>query len=153
MLDSKYLRDSLESNGIFCKFYKFSEETITSVQAAKLLNVPLSSIAKSVLLVDEHDKPVLVVLPGYKRIPQKKLARRLGKKKLRLATRDEVLNFTGYQPGGIPPVFHRNKIDTVIDEELLDKEYVIVGGGDTMTLLKIKVSDIIRLQNAKIVEI
>ncbi|MCD6563005.1 MAG: aminoacyl-tRNA deacylase [Thermoproteales archaeon] len=153
MFDVEYLRKCLESKRIFFEFYRFDKETVTSTQASKLLKVPLTSIAKSVLLMSENKEPVLVILPGYKRIPQKRLARVLGKKKLRLATKEEVLHITGYPAGGIPPFFHKNKILTIVDKELMNNEYVIAGGGDTKTLLKVNIRDVVMIQNAKVLDI
>ncbi len=153
MLDRKYLERCLKSHNIFYYFYSFDEETVTARQASKLLNVPLSSIAKSILFLDENKNPLLVVLPGYKRIPQRRLARMLGKKKLRLARREEVLEVSGYVAGGIPPLCHKKLIETIIDRECLDQEYIVVGGGDIHSLLKIKPEDLVKIQKAKIIEL
>jgi len=153
MLDKDYLVSFLKKNNVNFEIYRFKEETVTSRQASSLLNIPLNSIAKSVLLMDEKRRPLLVILPGDKRINQKKLAKNLGRKKLRLATQDEVIENTGYPPGGIPPVGHSNTIETIVDETLLQNDYVVAGGGSTNVLLKIDPKDIVRLQNARIMKI
>lgn len=126
----------------------YHEETYSAEKASRVLNIDIKNIVKSVLFMSENDTPVLVVLRGDKRVAQNKLAKELGFKKLRLATEEEVLKVTGYRPGAVPPVAHKQKVLTVVDEELPETEYVYCGGGSVGATLKIRVGDIVRLQGA-----
>ncbi len=128
-------------------------ETYSAEKASKVLNVDIKSVAKSVLFMSDTETPVLVVLRGDKRVSQNRLAKELGFKKLRLATEEEVVKTTGYRPGAVPPVAHKSKILTVVDRDLNELEYVFCGGGSVGATLKIRVSDIIKLQDAKVMDV
>jgi len=117
-------------------------------EASKELGIPISDIVKSVLFITGEGKPVLVIVRGDKRVDQGKLAHKLGTRKLRLATRDEVIRISGYEAGAIPPVGHVNKIVTLIDNSIPIDAWVYAGGGSIGSSLKIRVKDIIQLQNA-----
>jgi prolyl-tRNA editing enzyme YbaK/EbsC (Cys-tRNA(Pro) deacylase) len=81
------------------------------------------------------------------------MAKILGYKKLRLATPEELRNITGYEPGTLPPVAHKQNIRTVLDEDVIDEDYVYAGGGSLGSSLKISPKDIARLQNALILKV
>lgn len=131
----------------------YHEETYSAEKASRVLNVDIKSIVKSVIFMSDTGVPVLVVVRGDKRVPQNRLAKELGFRKLRLANEEEVLRITGYRPGAVPPTGHRQKILTVVDMDLPDDEYVYCGGGSIGATLRIRVGDIVRLQDARRVKI
>jgi prolyl-tRNA editing enzyme YbaK/EbsC (Cys-tRNA(Pro) deacylase) len=70
---------------------------------------------------------------------------------VRLASHDEVLRFSGYPAGGVPPF---NNIKRVIaDPQILKNETMVVGGGDVDKLLEVRTNDVIEVSNAQIVDI
>lgn len=116
------------------------------------MGIKLSEIAKTVVLVSERGDTILVVVRGDRRVDQAKLARLLGYKKLRLASGSEVLETTGYPPGGVPPVGHLRKLPVYIDVELRGGMYY-VGGGDSQHLLLIRTDDIAKLTEGVFLDI
>jgi len=104
----------------------------------------LKKIVKSIVVVDENlEKPLLLVLRGDKKIDFKKLEKITGKK-YRLAKPNEVLELTGYEVGGVPPFGLKNKIETWLDENVLEINEVTSGGGDHKHLMKIKSEELKR---------
>lgn len=131
----------------------FHGETYSANKASKELGLSLKDIAKTIVFVNEKKEPLLVIMSGDRKVNQDKLAEVLGFKKLRLATRDEVLNFTGYEAGAVPPVGHVKQISAVVDESLLSSEKVYAGGGAVNATLEISPIDIVRILNAKVMSI
>jgi len=127
------------------------EETYSASKASEVLGVDISSIIKSLLFINEKGEGILVIVPGNKKVNQTKLAKQLGYKRLRLARPEEVIEQTGYEAGGIPPVGHIKKLECYIDEEVMKKEYVYGGGGAVNATLKIKPKDILKLIEAKVI--
>lgn len=125
----------------------------TSREAAESLGIDLSRIAKTVVLVSEQGDTVLVIVRGDRKVDQARLARLLGYRKLRLADENEVLEATGYPPGGVPPVGHRQELPVYVDEELLNSDYYYAGGGDAQHLLLIRAKDILRLTGGKALDV
>jgi len=128
-----------------------SNDTSTSKKVLEKTNIPLDKIGKTVIFVDENKNPFAVLIRAIYKISQNELAKILGKKHIRLAKAEEVINYTGYVPGGISPLDLPIKL--ILDKELLNYDYIWVGGGDTQTLIKVKISDIIKLQNPQIIEV
>lgn len=125
----------------------------TSLEAAESLNIGLNMIAKTLVMLADAGHPLLVVVRADRRISQAELARLLGFGKLRLATASEVVEITGYAPGGVPPLAHAREIPVYLDRELLELEYVYTGGGDDKHLLRISPSDIVRVAGAAVIDI
>lgn len=124
------------------KFHSFENSTHTAEEAAQRLSCGLNQIVKSLIIMvktaEEEDFPMLVLVPGPKRLRQR-LIRKVLKDQLniqaldsRLATQDEVLELTGYQVGGVPPI--SLNMQSLMDSDL-ENESVLYGGGGTATTI------------------
>ena len=73
----------------------------------------------------------------------------VGKKRAKLAPADVVLDLLGYPAGGAPPFGHRTRVPVIIDESMLAlancHDGVIFGGGDDKTMMRLTVSELIRV--------
>jgi Ala-tRNA(Pro) deacylase len=74
----------------------------TSEEAAAVRGTPLASGAKA-LVVKAGERFVLLIVPADRKLDSKKARATLGVKSLRFASKEEVLELTGLQPGSIPP--------------------------------------------------
>jgi prolyl-tRNA editing enzyme YbaK/EbsC (Cys-tRNA(Pro) deacylase) len=90
--------------------------TPTAPMAAAALGVEVGQIAKSLLLKGKDDRFTMVICPGDRRVTNAKLKAALGVK-TRMATAEETLAVTGFQPGGVCP-FAVAGIEVVIDSGL-----------------------------------
>ncbi len=76
--------------------------TTTSEDSARARGEPLHVGAKALLLkVDEAFR--LFVLPADRKLDSAAIKKYFGAKKIRFATADELLQFTGLVPGSVPP--------------------------------------------------
>ncbi len=144
------LEDYLNSLGLEYDLLEFRESVKSVKDAVKAAGVPASSIVKSLVVVC-GDRVYCVVIPGDKKLDLKRLSESLGCSSARLASREEVLKATGYDVGGVPPVGHG--LPVVLDNRLLEKDYVVGGGGDDRHLVRIKVSDIVRAAKPFVAEL
>src|SRR5437899_5401836 len=78
------------------------EPVFTSEQAAAVRGTPLASGAKA-LVMKAGDDFLMLVLPADRKLDSRKARAALGVKSLRFASREEVEQLTGLQPGSIPP--------------------------------------------------
>jgi Cys-tRNA(Pro)/Cys-tRNA(Cys) deacylase len=136
---SELLRSFLVSHRIWHRFIEFDEPVKTVEQAARKVDV--EQIVKSIVLVDSDNAPLLVVLPAKNRISYRKLKALLGVKDVRLANEEEVLTYSGYPVGGVPPFNLLGR--TFVDREVLKNHTAIAGGGDTNKLVELHTKDII----------
>ena len=98
--------------GIAARLVRDMGDTSTVPLAAAALGVEPHQIIKSLLflvrLPDQPDspQPVLVIVDGSQRVDHKAIAAHFGvsRKRVRLASADEVLAILGYPAGGVPPL-------------------------------------------------
>ncbi|MEM1634508.1 MAG: YbaK/EbsC family protein [Nanopusillaceae archaeon] len=148
MKNKETLEIYLKNKGIFHEFLKFQD-----VSKSKNIDnmIDINKVVKTIVFVNDKNEPVIVVLRSIYRVNQKKLAKILNVKDIRLATPEEVIKYTGYKVGGVAPFDINFKI--YIDKELLNEDIVYTGGGDERHLLKIRVEDIIKNNNCEIIDI
>lgn len=150
---SKTLRRFLEKVEVHAKFLSFREHTRTVDAAARQLGVSRKRIVKSLLFIDDRGSPVLAIVTGDRRVDESKLAAACNARNVRRASPSEVKAFTGYEIGAVPPVGHKTKMRTIMDERIFKFDEVIGGGGDVNTLLEISPLDIKKLTGAEVRDI
>lgn len=136
---SENLRSFLSSHHIQHRFIEFDEPVKTVEQAAR--KVPVEKIAKSIILVDSNQIPFMIILPAENRISYRKVKALLSVKDVRLANGEEVLTYSGYPVGGVPPF--NNVKRTFLDPQVLNNSTAIVGGGDVNKLVEVNTKDIL----------
>lgn len=149
MANSKTLTSFLTSRNVWHRLIEFDEPVRTVEQASRQVNA--EKIVKSIVMIDSDGNPTLALVPARSMVSHKKLKKLLDVKDVRLASHEEVLNFSGYPAGGVPPF---NDVKRVIaDPEILKNETIVVGGGDVDKLLEIRTGDVIQISNAQIIDI
>jgi len=131
------------------------EACATVSAAAQAMGVCPDMIIKSVLFVIRRTEPLLVIVNGERRIDQRAIASRLGigKGQVKTAKREEVLAWTGYPVGGVPPFGHLKPIPTWIDSAVLRQDTVYGGGGQADSLVRLPVDALISLTDAEVVPV
>ncbi|VVB99571.1 Aminoacyl-tRNA editing domain protein [uncultured archaeon] len=99
------------------------------------------AVAKSIVLIDSNQSPLLVIMLGKDRADFAKIKKILGVADVRLCQPKEVIEITGYEIGGVPPISIYG-IKTIMDKAVSEKDEVVCGGGDPRHLMKIKVLEI-----------
>ena len=127
--------------GLWHRFIEFDESVKTVEQAAK--KVQAEKIAKTIVMVDANGEPLVAIVQALSKISYRKLKGLLSVRDVRLANAQEVLEYSGYPVGGVPPF---NKIKRILlDQQVLQKETAIVGGGDVNKLVEIRTKDIVTI--------
>ena len=145
------LETFIKVNGLSAKVFACDKEVHTAAKAAAVMEGDPESVAKSILLVDSEKEPVLVVLLGKDKISFDKIKVLLGVKDVQLAEPNEVLEMTGYEVGGVPPISIYG-VKVIVDESVTKKEEVVCGGGDPEHLMKISVKEILESNEDVIIE-
>ena len=105
------------------------EPVFTSEQAAAVRGTSLASGAKA-LVVKAGEKFVLIVLPADRKLDSKKARESFGVKALRFASKEEVEQLTGLQPGSIPPFGSLFSLPTYVDPALAEQPTINFNAGD-----------------------
>jgi Ala-tRNA(Pro) deacylase len=105
------------------------QPVFTSEEAAAVRGAPLASGAKA-LVVKAGDAFALLILPADRKLDSKKARSHLGAKSIRFATREEVEQLTGLQPGSIPPFGSLFGLATWCDPALGNNASINFNAGD-----------------------
>ncbi len=99
------LESFIKRNGIMATLMVVGDAA-TSMKAAASLGIDIDRIMKTVIFLDDLERPLAVMLRGSRKVNQNALAKQLGgARKIRLAAREEVVKLTGYEAGGgVPPI-------------------------------------------------
>jgi Ala-tRNA(Pro) deacylase len=121
----------------------------TSEEAARVRGTPLEQGAKA-LVVRAEDRFVHCVLPAHLRADNAALRAIVGTRKLRFATRDELLELTGCEPGAVPPFGHLFGLPVLVDETLCANERVAFNAGSNSVSIAMRADDLVRVSGATV---
>ena len=122
------VEDLLKRHGVGFRVMRH-EPVYTSEEAARVRGTPLASGAKA-LIVKGEEGFVMFVVPADRKLDSHAVRRAKGWKKMRFATREEVLELTGLTPGSIPPFGSLFGLHTHCDERLGENEIINFNAGD-----------------------
>lgn len=100
----------------------------TSTEAAKVRGSTLHSGAKA-LIVKGGDDFLMVVIPADLSLDSNTLRKHLHVRRLRFASKEEVLSITGLTPGSIPPFGSLFGLPTLCDERLAENNSINFNAG------------------------
>ncbi len=144
--------------------YDPSREFHDAVGAAALMGVPVETVFKTLVVLRDppaspgagvpgKTRPILVMIPAHREVDLKLLAKELGEKKLRMATRREAEQLTGLQVGGISALALLNRgFEICLDASAQGLEKIHVSAGMRGTDVEVGVKDLIGVTRAKVVE-
>ena len=121
------------------------EPTRTSEESARVRGEELRNGGKAILLkVDGVFR--LFVLSAARRLDSSKVKQHFGVKRLRFATRAELLELTGLEPGSIPPfgspIFD---MELFVDSSITENERIAFNAGSLTDSIIMNVKDYLRL--------
>ncbi len=144
----------LRARGLPGQVHRFPQGTPSVLAAARAAGVPAEQVIKSLLFLIDG-QPVLVVLRGPGRVDYKALARhfQVPRKRVRMAGPEDVLRWTGYPVGAVPPVGLAHPVPVLIDPAVLDVPVVWAGGGAVDALLEIPTQALLEATQAQVVAV
>ena len=137
----------LRERGVHARLEEFAEATQTARDAARAVGCELEEIVKTLVFVCDG-LPVLALLPGDRRADPAKVAAAAQARYARVATPDEVVAATGFEPGAVAP-FPSPRVTTVLLERaLLRHEVVWCGAGSERHMMGLSPLDVARVASA-----
>src|SRR5438270_1117817 len=112
----------LHDLGFSSRVVELPDSTRTAKEAAQAIGCQVAQIVKSLVFRGKSsDKAILVVASGTNRVNERRLSELIGEP-LDKADAVFVREHTGFAIGGVPPVGHMERLETFIDEDLLQYE-------------------------------
>ena len=116
--------------------------------------IPRENAANAILIAAKTDPKqyaVCLVLATTKIDVNHKLSKLMAIKRLSFASAEETKAVTGQEIGGVT-VFALS-VPLYIDSRVMEREWVIVGGGDRSSKLKVAPKELLKIASASVVDI
>ena len=147
------VQEVLAKKGLNFKVVELLESTRTAEDAAKTIGCDVAQIIKSLVFrTKETKKPVLILVSGVNRVNEGVISQLIGEK-IEKADAGFVREVTGFAIGGIPPVGHAQIIETLIDEDLLQHNYLWAAAGTPHAVFRINSAELVGITDGRVVEV
>ncbi len=147
------VQDSLSSQGIHAKVVELPASTRTAEDAARAIGCQVAQIAKSLVFRTKFsNKAILVLTSGINRVNEQAIAREVGEEIVK-ADADFTRDKTGFAIGGIPPIGHKQKLETYIDADLLQYTELWAAAGTPNAVFSLDSAVIEGLTQGKIISV
>lgn len=131
--------------------YELSDEKRGAEETARILDVPLSEVFKTIVVKRQRGKAILAVISGEDEVDLKKVAKLVGEKKVFLPTQAEAERLTKLQAGGISPLALLNRgFDVFVDNAAYSRDSIHLSGGQRSLNIRLRVGDLISLTRARV---
>lgn len=147
------VQDSLSNQGIQTKVVELPASTRTANEAAKAIGCQVAQIVKSLVFRTKHsNKAILVLVSGVNRVDEQTIAKEVGEEIVK-ADADFTRDKTGFVIGGVPPIGHKQKLETYIDSDLLQYNELWAAAGTPNAVFSLDSSVIEKITQGKIISV
>lgn len=129
------------------------EDFIDGVHLAEMLELPYEQVYKTLVTVGKSKNHYVFVIPVAEEIDFKKAARVVGEKSLEMLPLKDLTNVTGYIRGGCTSVGMKKKFKTVIQEDAMLLEKIVVSGGRRGLQLILSPEDLLMAAEAEYADV
>lgn len=134
--------------------YRVDEADLSALHVARDVNTDIKIIFKTLVTVDEKNRPIVACIPGDDELDLKALAHAAEVKKCTMIPLKDILKTTGYIRGGCSPVGMKKVYRTFIHKSALSHGRIFVSAGvrgqqllvapkDLEKVLELKFEDIV----------
>lgn len=145
----------VQQAGIPCReeFYEFDENDLNGNHAANAIGFPPEQVFKTLVARGIKNGIMVFCIPVCCELDLKKAAKAAGDKSIEMLPVKELLGATGYIRGGCSPVGMKKKYPVFFDEVCLLFDEIAVSAGERGHQMILPPQDLIRLVDAKLVDI
>lgn len=153
---------ALDSLGIPHRVFRHEKPVSSFEEAAIARNQRPEQIVRSILFQVRPAEFVMVLMAGPDQVDWKKLRQLVKRSRVRMATKDEVLEVTGYRIGTVSPFGMKNqaspefdrRVRVLIDASVFEEDEISIGSGVRNTAIIMQSENVRRaLAGAEIVSL
>jgi len=123
----------------------------TAVEAAASIGCSVGQIVKSLVFKGRRTgRPILIVASGANRVNERRIAEIIGEP-VEKPDADYVRERTGFTIGGVPPVGHLEKLESLVDEDLLGYQEIWAAAGTPHAVFRLTPADLVRMTQGQVV--
>jgi len=144
---------ALDAHHIPYEVFTYSDTIHSASEVAELLGVPAGQVFKTLVVLADGSRRLLVVTPGDRELDMRRVAKAVGAKSAQMAPRREAERLTGLKVGGISPLALLDKrFEIYLDAPAADLDELYINGGQRGINLKLRVADLLALTQARVIE-
>jgi Cys-tRNA(Pro) deacylase len=133
-------------------FYEYVEHG-GAERGAEALGVAAAEVVKTLVMQDERARPIIVLMHGDRKVSTKNLARQAGRKLIEPCKPEVAQRHSGYQVGGTSPFGTRKALPVFMERSITALPAIYINGGRRGFLLKVPTSVLLKLLDAKLVDV
>ena len=150
---ARKVQDALDAAGLACEVVEMPKTTRTAREAAEAAGCKVGQIVKSLVFRGSRtQKPYLVVASGVNRVNERILADMVDEP-VEMPDAEFVREKTGFAIGGVPPIGHRQPLETYIDRDLLQHEEIWAAAGTPNAVFKLTPADLQNMTGGRVIDI
>lgn len=131
--------------------YEYVEHGGTS-ESARQLGVDEHRVVKTLVMEDEHAKPLIVLMHGDRTVSTKNLARQIGAKRIEPCKPEVANRHSGYLVGGTSPFGTKKTMPVFVESSILELDAIWLNGGRRGYLVSLAPAVLVELLGAKPVQ-
>ncbi|SIT41875.1 Cys-tRNA(Pro)/Cys-tRNA(Cys) deacylase [Paraburkholderia ribeironis] len=98
-------------------------------ESARQLGVDEHHVVKTLVMEDEHAKPLIVLMHGDRTVSTRNLARQIGAKRVEPCKPEVASRHSGYLIGGTSPFGTRKQMPVYVESSILEMDRIWLNGG------------------------
>jgi Cys-tRNA(Pro) deacylase len=123
-----------------------------TAESARQLGVDEHHVVKTLVMEDEHARPLIVLMHGDRTVSTKNLARQIGAKRVEPCKPEVASRHSGYLIGGTSPFGTRKTMPVYVESTILELDQIWLNGGRRGFLVSIAPKLLNELLDAKPVQ-
>lgn len=136
------LQNWLAEKDAKAEMIRFEQSVHTVEEAVEVSGHPVERFTKSIVMVSPDDKLVIAMVPAECRASTERVKKVLSlPDRPRLASNEETEARLGQSVGGNSPL-NAGDATVLIDPKVLEKDWILTGGGDDRSLVKISIEEL-----------
>lgn len=135
--------DYLSSSNIPFRVFRHPGPVLSLEQAAEERQQSPEQVVRSILFRIGQGDYVMVLIAGPAQVSWPALRGFLGLSRLTMASREEVLEVTGYETGAVSPFGLHVPLRILVDNSVLAREEISIGSGERGVTVIMKTNDLI----------
>ncbi len=144
---------ALDAHHIPYEVFTYSDTIHSATEVAELLGVPAGQVFKTLVVLADGSRRLLVVTPGDRELDMRRVAKAVGAKSAQMAPQREAERLTGLKVGGISPLALLDKrFEIYLDAPAADLDELYINGGQRGINLKLRVAELLALTHARVIE-
>lgn len=150
------VKDALDKFSIAYEVRGCDSDFADTAAYCEKYNFPLESCANTILVADKKDSDNIaacVVLATDRLDVNKKVRKLINAKKVSFASAEKTTELTGMKIGGVVAFGLPSRIPILIDQKVMARPGVIMGGGNRSSKVLLKPAELQKLSNHQIVDI